>query len=363
MYMADDIIFVYPYEQIKSSNKASQIRPYKMENAFKLFFDKKLIVSTGKRRFKNISNKENISALYMESINRPLFIQRLIEKDWHLFSDYWNLWRLKRRGVKLAVFYRDGFWAGNFLFEQHSFPVAILLKLSYQLEWYLIKQLFDNIYLPSIELARYMGEKKLNRFKLLTPGCEPENLISTSSSHLNLNNQSNITLLYSGGIAPPLNDITLMLNLLGNKKNVKLVLIVRKNELKKYHNYYNFDYENVEIVVNKKADDIQDYYARSDASLMLYPYHPYRYLSMPYKAFEAMGYGLPLISFSNCVMGEFIKTNGLGLALSYNELSKIFDNTKILRILLQNSKKNVINYAKNNTWNHRVEQVNHDFTH
>ncbi len=357
----DKIVFVYPYQQQPFANKASHIRPLMMEMAFIKQFGKNLLISNGKERFKKIPKNDKIMSLYLESINRPFFIQRMIEKDWRIFSDYWNLWRLKKQGTKLAVFYRDGFWAGKFLFEEYSLPIAMILKLCYQLEWFIFKKLFDTIYLPSLELAEFMGEKNIHWFKVLLPGCYLQKQAKLNCT-FDKNKSSELTFLYSGGIIPPLNDITLMLKLLDGRKNIRLILIVRHDEWQKYRHYYQWKHDNIELVTDKQGYDLQVYYACADACLMLYPFHTYRYLAMPYKAFEAMGYGLPLISFSDCVMGDFIKHNKLGLSKSYDEFDELMTKTNELSLMLHKYKKNVINYAQNNTWEHRVEQVKHEFS-
>ncbi|WP_198264132.1 hypothetical protein [sulfur-oxidizing endosymbiont of Gigantopelta aegis] len=225
----------------------------------------------------------------------------------------------------------------------------------------MFNKIFDIIYLPSLELADFMGEKERSKYEVLLPGCDTPKINEISPLAPKKNIQSKITLLYSGGISPPLNDISLMLDLIGGRDNIHLIIIIRKNEWDKYGSYYQWNFLNVDVIVGKDKNQLHEYYAISDACLMLYPSHSYRYLAMPYKAFEAVGFGVPLLSFSDCVMGDFIKKNKLGLSMNYEEFLQSFSHTSELLNKLQKCSNNVLCYANDNTWEHRVRQIVKDF--
>ncbi len=352
--------FVYPYNLSPYADKASLIRPYQMKQAFERVLGDSLVSSCGKKRFSNI-DFNSLQGLYLESINRPFIIQRILEKQINIFSDYFFIHKLKKCGVKMSIFYRDGFWAGDFLYKQYPFPIAFFLRLFYKLEWLFIKHYFDTIYLPSLELAKYMGEKDLSRFQVLLPGCSSVN--KKKNIRLKRERKEKFTFLYAGGILPPLNDLSLMLNLLGNRQGFELIMIIREDELKQCSALYSFEqYSNVDIVLSRQGDQLIDYYLQADATLLLYPYHSYRYLAMPFKAFESISYGLPLISFSDNVMGNFIKNQQLGISLPLIELDGLFDDPDLLWGLLNDAQFFVKKYAKNNTWENRAENIINDMS-
>ena len=110
------LAFVYPYDLNVRSDRASHLRPHHMYSAMNAVLDGELITCLGKNRFSG-GNLENISSLYMESINRPLKLQKIMEGKLDLNSDYKALRSLKNRGVRLAIYYRDAYWAGD-LFKQ-----------------------------------------------------------------------------------------------------------------------------------------------------------------------------------------------------------------------------------------------------
>ena len=154
-----------------------------------------------------------------------------------------------------------------------------------------------------------------------------------------------------------------MLKLLGNRSAYKLILILRKEELELYKEYYQFDiYLNIELIVSKQDEQLLEYYSMADASLLLYPFHPYRYLAMPYKAFESISYGLPLISFSDTVIGDFIVRHQLGISMTFAELDNFLNNHELLFKKLKKSHTFVKQYAINHTWEHRVETIISDMS-
>ncbi|MCW8930056.1 MAG: hypothetical protein OQL19_07470 [Gammaproteobacteria bacterium] len=349
--------YIYPYDLDGSSNKASTIRPTLMLKAFKSICNKELIAQLGQKRFYNLK-EQGIKGLYLESINRPFFIQCLLEKRINIFSDYLYIRSLKQSGVKLSIYYRDAFWAGDLLFSLYFKPIAIILKLFYQLEWKFIKKYFDIIYVPSLDMIDYLGEERKSSYKVLLPGCTPpHNYSQPLIKPPKVINQT-LQLLYVGGLQPPLNDISPLLKLIENNKGINLTLIVRKHELSTYIDHYHFNkYKNITIISYQNDKTLMSEYQKADASVMLYNEHPYRKLAMPYKAFESLSYGIPLISFSNTSIGDFILKNKLGICGSYDEINHLFKTPQILKKSLQAIIPEIKYYAENNTWEEKAKTV------
>lgn len=348
--------FVYPYDLHVHTDRASHLRPRHMYSALSDVLNGELISCLGKNRFRGDSIK-NISSLYMESINRPLRIQKIMEGKIDLNSDYKILRSLKDNGVKLAIYYRDAYWAGD-LYKQHM-PILSpeLIRGLYRQDWEFIKEVFDVIYLPSVEMAKYMGESRVEQYKQLLPGCT----ISTESVETQqeqYQTSDKLKLLYVGGINPPFNDIARMLKVYGDKPGVEIVLCVRKADMIKHQKTYNeFNYKNVRLEVNKSGIELERIYKECDAALLVYPDHPYRKIAMPYKAFEAFGYGLPVIASSGTVFSGFVTMHALGLV---GHLEELANNPVDTKNVLNGLTQNVYDYALSNTWQHRALQVVHD---
>lgn len=350
------VAFAYPYDLHVRIDRPSHLRPSHMYSAMSAIVGDELISCLGKNRFSRV-NTSNITSLYMESINRPLKIQKLLEGRIDIYSDYKALRMLKKRGVKLSIFYRDGYWAGDLYEKQMPLFAPELLRRLYQQDWEFIKETFDVIYLPSIQLAEYMGEKKLGRYQELYPGCanNPEAL------KIRLNNKqtsNKLRLLYVGSIDPSIYNISQILDVFGNKQNVEIVICVRASDVNKYGKFYNeFNYSNIRLEIGKTGSDLQKYYEECDAALLIYSEHPYRKLAMPYKAFEAFGFGVPVIASSGTAFSDMVNRNGIGIVADNNELLEMADDPVNTKKRLYELLVNVHEYAVNNTWKARALQV------
>jgi glycosyltransferase involved in cell wall biosynthesis len=329
-----------------------------MYKAMKSVLGDELIALLGRERFDDMQGK-GFSSMYLESINRPFVLQRLLERRVDVNADYKYLAGLKRRGVKLAIFYRDGFWAGDLYQKRMPLPwiASEFVKTLYKKDWNFIKKVFDVIYLPSLELAEYMGESSVERYRKLLPGCaiNPDYIepgLKNSKKH------NKLKLLYVGGITPPLNDISHMLDNFGGKDGIELVVCTRKAEIVKYKKYYNsFNYRNVRLEADISGDALKRLYHSSDASLLIYPEHAYRKVAMPYKAFEAFGHGLPVIASTGTVFSRLVVDYSLGLVGEGDEFNMLADDPIGTRNQLHNISSYVYDYALNNTWRHRALQV------
>ena len=107
-------VFFFPYELNEGQDRPSQKRPLKMLNAFKtISINGGVIEVVGKARGlminqiqKNMKNglTDDIEFVYVESINKPLFIQCIFEKKVNIFSDYLFFWQCKKKNIPLVVF-------------------------------------------------------------------------------------------------------------------------------------------------------------------------------------------------------------------------------------------------------------------
>lgn len=355
--------FVYPYQLNPDASLPSQSRPVFMANALGDELDHSLIISMGKNRFDNLNDK-SINSLYLEMINRPFLVQRLIERNYDIWKDYRDLRKLKERGVRLGLFYRDAYWVNNLSdVGVHKWLRSPLGHL-YRRDWIFIKEIFDVIYLPSLQLASILGEKNINIYKELPPGCvyEGTNGVVHRKKRARLVNTI-FRLIYVGAIIPPLYDISPALKLFGNRKGVEITLLVRSDQLNILHRYYRIEhYNNVRVISGVHGEALADYYRKSDAALLLYEAHRYRDAAAPYKAFEALGYGLPLLVNSSTAIADIVDRNSLGVILPKETESigtyEILD----IRDKIESVRNKVKEYALNNTWTHRAQTVISDLS-
>ena len=85
----------------------------------------------------------------------------------------------------------------------------------------------------------------------------------------------------------------------------------------------------------------------------------YREFAIPYKLFEYLGWGLPIIASEDTAVGEYVKKYNIGWTIPYTEESL----KKLLDFLLANredvliKQENVKKVAQENTWEKRCEQI------
>lgn len=362
------LVFYFPYLLETKAKKGSQVRPLSLFNSLKNKLGESILLSSGKERNKTVTkNLSHISHFYMESINRPLFINKLINKELNFLSDYILLIKLKKRGVKLSIFYRDAYWAKDLLYLDYSIPFAILLKFCYKIEWIFFKNIFDVIFLPSLELLDYMDENKLkqihsSKFYALPPGVKIKDKLSKNKTI----KKKTVNLLFVGGISPDLYDISYILNLIKNNNQYQIRIITHLNDVKKFETIYHFtEYKNLEVI-SATHNTIQEHYSWADASILFFKYSDYRNAAMPFKFFESIQYHTPIICNNDSLVGKITEKNNLGISVNQQELQKTFQEPQTLLSKLEKFTSDIDRYIGENTWekrtNYLLETIGYNFS-
>jgi hypothetical protein len=93
----------------------------------------------------------------------------------------WNFFRFcKKNKIPIGLFYRDIYW----LFEEYGRELntaeALVAKLAYRfdLEWY--QRTLTKLYLPSIEMGKYIPRVSPDKFASLPPGHSATSITTSS---------------------------------------------------------------------------------------------------------------------------------------------------------------------------------------
>lgn len=362
-------IFHIPNYIDMSRKSASNIRPFKMIEAFKengYIVD--VVMGYAKdRRQKikdikaNIKNGINYEFMYSESSTMPTLLTEKNHLPLHPLLDFSFMKYCKKNGVKIGLFYRDIYWK----FEEYKQEVhglkrffAILLY-KYDLKKY--RKLLDILYIPSKRFMNSLPKKSITckkyEIKTLFPGCD--NLVSKTTSE----EESNVLkLFYVGGITDNIYDFRELFKIVSQESDVQFTVCCRETEWNKVKSLYNeYMSENIHIV-HKGGEELKKYYNSNDLCSMIFNKNKYRDMAMPMKLFEYLANNKPIIATKNTAAGEFVDENKIGWTIEYTE--KEIQN--ILRYLKQNrdeikkiseKQKEII---KHNTWKARAEQVSKD---
>ncbi|RZS96699.1 glycosyltransferase [Cecembia calidifontis] len=356
------MIFHLPFEPDKTRLSASQIRPYKMINAFQnVGYEVALVIGSAKTRKdqikhikKRILNGEKFDFLYSESSTMPTMLTESHHLPTYPFLDFGFFYFLKKNKIPIGLFYRDIHW--KFKHYNVSFFKKSVSTLFYKLDLFLYKKLVDVIFLPSIEMKEYILE--LNSLKILSlpPGSEKPNFEIGVPKKKN-----DLKILYVGGLGDLYNLELFLITLTKLKnKNIQFTICTRKTDyelVKEMYDQY-LEFENINLV-HAGGEELKNLYRTSDMCCLFVKPSQYWEFAMPVKLFEYIAFEKPIIAVKNTSVGNYVKEKNIGWAIDYDadQLSvffkKIIHNELDYNILTDNLAKD----AQANTWESRANYV------
>ena len=355
-------IFHIPNHIDPTRASASQIRPMKMIEAFKkIGYQVDVVQGYGRERkqaikeIKNrIKNGIKYDFLYAESSTMPTLLTEKNHMPTYPFLDYGFFSFVRQHGIKIGLFYRDIYWKFNEYKRNVKglYYLAAIFMYQYDLKMY--KKLVNKLYLPTKQMYEYIRDEiPSNIVDILPPGCERK-LVKKS-------NEGNVTLLYVGGIG---NHYRLhkILEVVSKMKNVTLLLCCRQaeweQEKKEYEQYLS---DSIEIH-HKSGEDLEILYKRADIGMVYFEPNIYLEFAMPYKVFEYLGHGIPVIASSQTASGDFVKKEEIGWTIKY-DLKEL----ESLLLRLTRSSNEVLQKAihceqvcEKHTWEERARKVQID---
>lgn len=292
---------------------------------------------------------------YSENSTSPLALNdldhlpRLPSVDAQLFSS------LKRYSIPIGVFYRDAYWKFP-SYDQSGFGLKrIVAKLFYQSELRLYKKYATKLFLPSLEMGKYLPEIPPQMIDELPPGadyieCPPQ------QRQLPL---GEVRLLYVGGIIPPLYDLSPLFSMINEIDHITLTVICRREEWSKYASFYPQATQSQKIrIIHANGAELADYYRNSDIFVCLRNNSEYLDFAFPVKILEATAFGTPILTMGKNPASRFVEANRIGWVVD-----DIVDAKKMLlqaqqgHIELHTVREHVLEVARINTWEKRAQYV------
>jgi glycosyltransferase involved in cell wall biosynthesis len=360
------IIFHIPYKIDQNVFSTPNIRPNKLINSFvEKGFEVKVICGYHKERRKIIEEiKADIrrgvkySFLYSESSTTPTL---LTEKN-HLpkypfLLDYSFFRYCKRNNIPIGLFYRDIHWKfEQFELKKYSFKYFVAIFF-YRLDLYFYRKLLDVLFLPSLNMMRYL--KKLKEIR---------NIVALPSGHdmktldISKRQNSNLRILYVGGLNL-MYDIKLLIESVGELNNNKIFLDIctRESDYLKVKDEYKLILEmndNINLIF-ASGDRLDELYAKADICSLFVRPHEYWNFTMPYKLLEYVSKGKPVIVSSGSYVARIIKENSLGPVVIHEkaELQKVLLKILSNKSILEKYDEPLREYFDRNKWEERVEII------
>ncbi len=372
-HLKPTVIFYLPYRPDPSRPSGTNIRPFKMLEAFKSAGCNVIKVwgyswerkAEARRVIEKIKDG-NISFpafVYSESSTSPMALTDPNHFP-HPFLDFTILKTFKKLGMPIFMFYRDVYWKFPKYMEISPVKKA-LLKFFYLHEIRWISKIVDVLFLPSLKMKEVLRElEKKVIFEELPPGTDGFAADSLSEDNLEREFQE-LVVIYVGGITGSLYDISAMLEALSLLKGstsriVKLIIVTRENEWKKYLAGHGRLIEAVKDrieVHHVSGDALKELYSKAHVASLFLPPVDYRKFAMPVKLFEYISQGKPVVASSGTAVADFISRNGSGWVLDYSpevlaEFLSSLNEEEILSVI-----KRLPEVSKRHSWKSRAEKV------
>lgn len=360
--MGKRCIFHIPIALDENRVSPSHIRPKKMKKAFEnIGYEVDVVWGTASERARAIKNiKQNIrngvkyDFMYSESSTMPTLLTERHHLPSHPLLDFSFFSFVKKHGVKIGLFYRDVYWKFPIYKENVKGIKRQAAILMYRYDLYKYNRLLSKLYVPTLYVKKYIEKNiKAEFIDSLPPACERHEGINDI-----VKNSDSLKLLYIGGIGNQY-KMHMLFEAVSDIKSIYLTVCCRESEWEKVLPEYSpYMSENIKIV-HKKGDELEELYKDADICLTYFESDLYREMAMPFKTFEYMSYGKPIISSNRTAVGEFVEDTGIGWSIDYSKEAL----TDLLIFLQEHPEvirqKRIVCIEKleDNTWEKRAEKV------
>ena len=324
MRMIFHLPFDLQFSKTKTGISGSYIRPQKMLQAFE---ELGYVVDTvwgraSERKTKINEIKQNVSRgiqydfIYTESSTMPTLLTEPNHIPISPSIDFGFFRWAKKNGIPIGLFYRDIYWRFEHYKKQVSWYKTFIATVFYYFDLFFYYRLVDYLFLPNMKMLDELpGVWRKDCIYALPPGgCKSTQYAATTLMQLPLK------LIYVGGVLPPLYDLSAIFQGLKGftSEEVQLTLCCREQEWQKCKEQYELPYNNTIHIVHEHGDSLKQRYLDSNVALLLYRHCSYREFAMPIKMFEAISYGIPIISNINTAVGDFVEQEGIGWVIEGN---------------------------------------------
>lgn len=362
-----NMIFHHPLPLNYQATSASGIRPIKMLNAFKsLGYKVDLVTGYSAERKKRIKKiKNNIEKgmeydfVYSESSTMPTILTDRHHLPLNPLLDFGFFKFCKRQNIKIGLFYRDIYWA----FEGYGNDLNLLkiatAKLAYKYDLKNYNKYLTKLYLPSLEMGKYVPIVNGKIFEALPPGSDSNNHFD-ADANLSSSEDEKLNIFYVGGMSEHY-QMHLLFKVVSQFPKIILTICTRENEWLSVKDTYPALTDNIKIV-HKVGEDMKMLMQQADIVSVFVKPHEYWEFAAPVKLYEYLGSRKPILASNGTLAANFVKNNKIGWAIDYkpSALTKFFVDLVNDRQKLVKVKGEMNAVAEQHTWVARAKQVQKD---
>ncbi|WP_143226205.1 glycosyltransferase family protein [Actinomyces provencensis] len=354
-----DVVYHVPYPLDPTATSASGIRPVRMREAFTRIGCRVWEVSgdaqsrrRGVRAVRDhLRRGGGIDLAYSESATLPTLLTGVRHLPTHPFLDLGFLHGLGRRGVPVGLFYRDVYWR----FPEYRQRVGALVAAGtvplYEVDLWAYRHSLTRLYLPSAQMAAHVPGIPVPLTRALPPGCE----IVARDHHAR---PGALSLFYVGG----LNDHYRMhrcVEAVARTEGASMVLCTRKDGWEALSGEYQPLLGGHTQVAHLSGAELEPLYAGADVAVLAVEPQPYREFAVPFKLFEYIGHGIPVIASLGTLAGDMVQEHGIGWTVPYevDALSALLGRLRDHPEEVADVAAHVRGVAPQHTWEARARQV------
>lgn len=357
------MIFHAPYPLDPDATSASGLRPVHMQEAFESI-GYRVVTVTGthderRRRINQVRARIDkglsVKFVYSEASTQPMGLGQPASFAMSFHRDMAFLKYCRDRKIPVGLYYRDVYWRFPNYADLVSQPQRAFRRWRYRADLRGYRHSVDRLYLPSLRMAPYLPEANRTQALALPPGGTPLDTPRPKAGP--------ISLVYVGGISSyyrmheALRGVELA-------QDARLTLCTRKSEWTTFSPSYDAVKGEATNVVHCSGGQLAKLYAQAHLGLLLMEPINYREFAVPFKLFEYLGRGKPVVATRGTLAGDFVSENGVGWAIPYRGESL----AELLNLLAANPAEldamqdRVERLRTDHSWEARARQVAEDLT-
>lgn len=350
------LIFHIPLKVDRNDPSASQIRPQKLLAAFaELGWEVDVVEGRSRDRKRQIAEIKrkmrqgvHYDFVYSESSTMPTLLTEPHHLPTYPCLDFGFLAYCKRQGVPVGLFYRDIHW--QYANKGEGFKQWVA-RFFYRYDLHQYRRLLDVLFLPTLRMLDYVPCRFDCRVRELPSGCDA---VVVGGGH---EAGEGLRITYVGGVGGNYNMLPLV-EAVGDMAGTSLTFCCRTYDWEVVKNDYQPHLRPNIKVVHLSGEAVADLYRNTDLFAMTFDTEYVRFAA-PYKLFEVVGHGVPILAARDTWSGDFVERNNIGLT-SANEteaLRRTLQELAADSAKLEEYRRNMAAVAEQNTWQARCRQI------
>jgi glycosyltransferase involved in cell wall biosynthesis len=298
-----------------------------------------------------------IDFAYSESHTLPAYLTDPHHLPLHGDADYRFLGELRRCGVPVGLFYRDIHWRFEAHRHHNVWWKRAYMRPFFEFEWRRILATVDHLFLPALGMATHLPTAwPGDRMSPLPPGAPIPD--TATWDDLPSDKHARFRLIYVGGVSPPLYDLTPLFDAVRHVRDVDVRICCREEEWARERDRYSVP-DQIEIV-HARGDALREHYAWADIAAIVWRPNTYLRFAMPVKLFEALGFGVPVITTSGTATADFVRNEGIGWIVDRTEdLAEQLNALRQFPADLDRVRCNTLHVRRRHDWPARAAEVAH----